>query len=367
MSLDFLYASDDKPGAVIIDLSQIALATAAVAHEPGTKFTVASVRHLILSTLKYNALKFKPHGFDKVIIAVDNAKYGYWRRQEQDYYKRNRAIKRDADKEKDQFDWEGYFEGLGVVIEELKANMPYIVIDVKHAEADDGIAVLSKYLSAAGYKVRIISSDGDFTQLHSIANVDQYSPVQKKFVKVKTSSPEEDCLHKIVKGDKKDCVASTRVRGDFYLTVDTEAERTPPTMAPFIQAMIGKTDDEIQEMYYQDAVKKLKPKKDGLEKGHAYLELLGIAVFEYDEFGQKVQPILEGWDDREAMARLLAELQIKRFKENRVLIDFNYIRDDIQQAIIHEYENYKPAPRGKIYSYFVKSGLSKLLPDIGNF
>lgn len=356
MSLDFMMGEPEK-GAALIDLSQIALATVAVAYDPGEKFTVPKVRQLVLSTLKVNALKFKAEGFTEIIITVDNAKFGYWRRQFQDYYKRNRAIKRDADKEKESFDWEGYFEALNIVIQELKDNMPYHVIDVKFAEADDCIAVLSKYLSSLGYKVRIISSDGDFTQLHTIENVDQYSPIQKKFVKHKTGSPEEDCLTKIIKGDKKDCVASTKVRGDYFLTADTSVERTPPTYEAFIKSCVGKTDDEIYQIYLEDVQNKVRDKKKGLERAKNLLMLQGMSEEAIESFN----------GDVEVMAERIAKIQFHRFTQNRVLIDFNYIRQDIQDAILEAYKTSTPAPRGKIYSYFVKSGLTKLLPDINAF
>ena len=84
MNLDHLF--DDKEGVLLVDLSQIALATVMQTYEPGMKFTVSEVRHMILSTLKHNAFKFKNEGFNKVVICIDNARYGYWRRQEQDYY-----------------------------------------------------------------------------------------------------------------------------------------------------------------------------------------------------------------------------------------------------------------------------------------
>lgn len=353
-TLDHFF-NDNLDGANLIDLSQIALATVMHTYEPGTKFTVEMIRKLILSTIKHNALKFKAEGFKHTVIAIDNAKYGYWRRQEEDYYKRNRAIGREEAIEKESFDWEGYFAALGVVIQELKDYMPYYVIDVRHCEADDVIAVLTKYFSLKGWKVRIISSDGDFTQLHKYDNVTQYSPMQKKFVKVKTSCPAEDCLTKVVKGDRKDCVASIKVRGDFWLTYDSENERTPPTKADFVQSLLGKTDDEIYEILRAEISKKTYHKKTGIEAGIKLLNLQGVDTLN------------EQFDEVEVITDKLAEIQMHRFKRNRVLIDFDYIRDDIAQSILDAYENYKPAPRGKMHSYFIKSGLASLLPDINNF
>ena len=355
---------DDKEGVSLIDLSQIALATASVTVEAGTKFTVPMLRTLILSTLKHNALKFKSEGFNKTVICVDNAKFGYWRRQFADYYKRNRAIAREKEAEKEvSFDWEGFFNALVQVISELKEFMPYTVMDVKFCEADDCIAVITKYCVKNNIKVRIISSDGDFTQLHLLEDVDQYSPVQKKFVKCKTGSPEEDCLVKIIKGDKKDGVASIKVRSDYWLTYDPESERTPSTSSKFITDLVGKSDDEIKEVFLSEIMKKASVKKInketklpvGLEYCINQLSLYGVhdASFVNTEINTLAEKILE--------------IQMNRFIENRVLIDFNYIREDIKESILNEYLNYKPAPRSKMYSYFVKTSQTKLLKEINSF
>lgn len=356
MSLDHFF-EPELPGALLIDLSQIALATVAVACEPGMKFTVPMVRQLVLTTIKHNALKFKADGYEKVIITIDNARYGYWRRQEEDYYKRNRAIARDQAIEAEAFDWEGYFNALSIVIQELKDFMPWIVIDVRHCEADDCIAVLSNYLSSHGFKVRVVSSDGDFTQLHKIENLDQYSPVQKKFVKVKTGSPQEDCLTKVLKGDRKDCVASIKVRGDFWLTYDQDTERTPSTSASFVKSLVGKSDDEVYNAFMAEISKKASNKKVGVENCHKMLKLQGVDVDQSPEL----------YTDTSIMATKIADLWMHRFKRNRVLIDFDYIRDDIRESIIDAYKSYTPAPRGKTYSYFVKNQLTKLMKDLNMF
>lgn len=354
MNLDHLF--DDKEGVLLVDLSQIALATVMQTYEPGMKFTVPEVRHMILSTLKHNAFKFKNEGFNKVVICIDNARYGYWRRQEQDYYKRNRAIAREESAET--FDWDGYFEGLSTTIQELKDYMPYIVLDVKHAEADDCIAVLAKYLTTTGnFKVRIISSDGDFTQLHKLQDVDQYSPMQKKLVKVKTKSPEMDCMVKILKGDRKDCVAAIKVRGDFWLNYEVDVERTPPTATSYIEAMVGKTDEQVYETIHAEVMKKVGHKKHGVTEALKLIKLQGLKSEDFEPF----------IDDNEKLGKFIADAQFIRFKQNRVLIDFDYIRQDMVDAILETYKNYKPAPRGKMYGYFVKSGMSKLLKDINQF
>lgn len=311
MSLDFLTGDqDDKQpdvGVILIDLSQIALATVMATYEDGEELNAVKIRHLVLSTLKYNALKFRKEGYTEVFVCVDNARKGYWRKKFAPYYKGNRAGAREESK----MDWEGYFNGINTVVEEFKKYMPYYIIDVDHAEADDGIGVLTKYFSAIeGYKVMIVSSDGDFTQLQKYKNVRQWSPIQKKFVLPKID-PHMDKIVKIVKGDKKDNVASIKVRGDFH-TTKQPGERSPNIYKAELESLsIMATDEELKEALPAD--------------------------------------------------------QWERYKENRILIDFDYIEENISKNILELYTEYKLPARRNIYSYFVKSGLSKLLNEIDKF
>lgn len=305
-NLNCLFDEDDqvKDGYILIDLSQIALATVMHTFDDKEKITTPMMRHLVLSTLKFNAFKFRKEGYNKIVICVDNAKAGYWRRDKSYYYKKNRSQGR----EESAWDWDGYFEGMRVVIDEFEKNMPYHIMNIDKLEADDHIAVLTKKLTLEGHKVLIVSSDGDFTQLHKYPNVSQWSPMQKKFVKTKTGSPALDCMTKIIKGDKKDNVAAITVRSDFWYT-KVDGERTPPTKSTFVEQCC----------------------------------------------------------DAEDVSTLLTEEQYNRFLENRVLIDFDYIPEEIANQVLDYYESYKVPPRGRIYPYFVKSGLSKLTAKINEF
>lgn len=309
MSLSFLNNEDDleiKKGCTLIDLSQITIATVMATYNEGDKIDTDTMRHLILSTLKFNALKFKKDGYNEIFLCIDNAKKGYWRKTVASYYKGNRSISR----AESDWDWDGIYTGLSKVIEEIQENLPYYVINVDHGEADDGIAVLTEHFSKLNYNIMIVSSDGDFTQLHKFPNVKQWSPIQKKFVKPKID-PYMDKLVKIVKGDKKDNIASIKVRGDFH-TTKQPGERSPNIYQKELDALsLLLTDEEIEKS-------------------------------------------------------LTAE-QFKRFKENRILIDFDYIDENIKQAILKCYTEYKLPKRNKIYSYFVKNGLVKLVNEINNF
>lgn len=306
-NLDFLLPEyeREKEGVALLDFSQIALATALNNFEDKDKITISMMRHLVLTSIKKNVTTFRKQGYTKFIICIDNAKSGYWRRDYAYYYKKNRGKAREESK----WDWEGYFNASHQVTEELIKYMPYITMNIDKIEADDHIAVLTKKLSLEGHPVLIISSDGDFTQLHKYPNVKQWSPMQKKWVKIKSGSAEIDCMTKILKGDKKDNVAAVKVRSDFWFT-KIDGERTPSIKTALVEEIAN---------------------------------------------------------DREKAQTLLTEAEYKRYQENLVLIDFDYIPEEIASSILDYYESYKVPPRGKIYSYFVKSGLSKLTNHMNEF
>lgn len=313
MELNFLLPEEDqeKEGIAIMDFSQIIMAAAFTefgerANYP--KVTTPMLRHLVLNSMRKNIKDFKKQGYTQMIVCVDNSKSGYWRRQHSHYYKKNRSL----DREESKFDWTGLFEALHTIVDELEKYMPYIVMNIDTVEADDHIGVLVQYLSNKGHPVVVISSDGDFSQLHKYPNVRQWSPMQKKWVKTKTGDSLLDCVTKVVKGDKKDNVASIKVRGDFWLT-KVDGERTPSTTAK-------------------------------------ELEALAMAYYDHDK-----------------IKTLLTEEQYKRFLENQILIDMDFIREDIKASIMERYNNYKVPAKSRVYPYFVKSGLSKLTQNVAEF
>ena len=212
MSLDFLLETNKtkpKDGYALLDISQLAIATAVNTFSDASfeKFSLNLMRHLILSTLKSNVVRCRNEGYPNIVICADNTHTeGYWRREIASYYKRNRA----KIKENSKFDFEGFFEYFPQVLQEICDNMPYIVMYIPKLEADDHIGVICKWCAIRNIPVRIVSSDGDFTQLQKYENVTQWSPMQKKLVKPKNGSAHLDLIYKIVKGDKKDGIASIR-------------------------------------------------------------------------------------------------------------------------------------------------------------
>ena len=173
------------------------------------------VRHMILNVIRTYVKKFKATHGPEVVIACDNR--NYWRRDYFPQYKASRKKSRDASGH----DWNSIFECLHKIKEELKEYSPYKVIDVDTAEADDIIAVLAMRQSAHE-KVMILSSDKDFAQLQKFPNVEQFSPILKKFIK--EPLPAMQLKQMIIRGDKGDGIPNIMSPD----TVFTEGGRQKP-------------------------------------------------------------------------------------------------------------------------------------------
>ena len=88
------------------------------------------------------------------------------------------------------------------------------MIDVDGAEADDIIGTLVQKYSA-NEKVMILSSDKDFAQLQRYPNVEQFSPILKKFVK--EPFPLIQLKQLIIRGDKGDGIPNILSSDDIFV------------------------------------------------------------------------------------------------------------------------------------------------------
>jgi hypothetical protein len=181
---------------IIFDFNQVAISSLMEQIGSSKKPVEESlVRHMILNVIRTYVKKFKATHGPEVVIACDNKHY--WRRDIFPQYKASRKKNRDASGH----DWASIFDCLHKIKEELKENSPYKVVDVDTCEADDIIAVLTMKYAAHG-KVMILSSDKDFAQLQKFPNVEQFSPILKKFIKEQL--PAAQLKQMIIRGDKGD-------------------------------------------------------------------------------------------------------------------------------------------------------------------
>ena len=194
---------------IIFDYQQIAISN--LMEQIGSSKTPVDeglVRHMILNTIRTYVKKFKNSHGPEVIIACDNR--NYWRRDYFPHYKAGRKKARAASGH----DWSSIFESLNKIREELKESSPYKVIDVDGAEADDIIGTLVQKYSATE-KIMILSSDKDFAQLQRYPNVEQFSPILKKFIK--EPFPLVQLKQLIIRGDKGDGIPNILSSDDIFV------------------------------------------------------------------------------------------------------------------------------------------------------
>lgn len=182
---------------ILIDVHQLAYATILehLGSTRTTKIDLTTARILILDTIRANVFKFKHTYGPTVVIAIDDD--SYWRKSIFPHYKFHRKKIRDDSP----FDWESIHAALAVLRVEMLNHLPYKVLQVPECEADDIIGTLT-LRHAPHEKIMIVSSDGDFRQLHTHSNVNQYAPAQKKLIVEK--APTCALKEKIIRGDKGD-------------------------------------------------------------------------------------------------------------------------------------------------------------------
>ena len=221
---------------IIFDFNQVAIAN--LMEQIGSSKTAVDeslVRHMILNTIRTYVKKFKVEYGPDVIIACDNKKY--WRREIFPYYKANRKKSRESSGH----DWNSIFECLNKIRDELREHSPYKVIEVDTAEADDIIAVLAMRNSATE-KIMILSSDKDFAQLQKFPNVEQYSPILKKFIKEPLPSAQLKQL--VIRGDKSDGIPNILSKDDVFIE---GVRQKPITEAKIINWMNQKPEEFCTE------------------------------------------------------------------------------------------------------------------------
>jgi len=193
---------------ILIDLNQVCIANILQEIKQIKKIEPLLVKHMILSTLLFYRRKFKDQ-YGDLVICCDSKRS--WRKDIFPFYKANRK----SNRQKDDIDWNGIFEVINSLTDDLVKQFPYAVIQVDQAEADDIIGTLVKNYYR-DQKIMIVSSDKDFLQLQKYFNVNQYSPTQKKLLQSK--DPNDYLREHIMKGDRGDGVPNFLSDDDTFVT-----------------------------------------------------------------------------------------------------------------------------------------------------
>lgn len=292
---------------MIVDFNQTAISNlmAEVGGRNDVEIEVPLLRHMILNSIRGYKQKFG-NKYGELVIACDNQ--NYWRRKEFSYYKAGRKKAR----EDSGFNWKLIFEALTMIREEINDYFPYKVINVDGAEADDIIAVLAEWSQSNDLAnglfdepkpFLVLSGDHDFIQLQKWNNVQQYSPIQKKFVK-SDISPEKYAFEHIIKGDKGDGIPN-----------------------------ILSADDSIVNGVRQKPITQKK-----LDEWFKHPELMPNE----DEFK-------------------------KNYIRNKKLVSFDSIPANIKESIINSYTNQPEKDKSKLLNFFVQNRMKNMMELIEEF
>jgi len=237
----------------------------------------------------------KDNTVNEIIVAVDSK--DSWRKIFYKRYKENRLTNRSKQVE---IDWDTFFYEMDVLRTEISEYLPLKVLKVKKAEADDIIAVLSRYID--NDYIIINSNDRDYLQLCS-DKVKLWNPNKRSFEKC--DDPKRFLLEQCLMGQSKDNIFNVKTSSDWGLTKQTEGKRKP--------GLGPKTAEKII--------------KEGYEK----------------------------W---------LSDNNLnENFKRNKILIDFNCIPKTIQKSIKDKYDEYiLPDPKN-MYYFFEKYGMRGFMDD----
>lgn len=208
---------------ILLDLNQVMISNLMM--QPGITSAGINenlIRHMVLNSIRMYNVKFKEE-YGELVVCADDKKY--WRRDLFPYYKASRKKAR----EESPYDWNLIFETLNRVRDEIRENFPYKVLQIDKTEADDVIGTICtnygvELKNSQSEKILILSSDKDFMQLQKFANVDQYSPIAKKFLK--TSEPVKFLKEHIIKGDRGDGIPNILSSDDTFIT---ESRQKPVT------------------------------------------------------------------------------------------------------------------------------------------
>ena len=283
---------------ILVDMNQISLASVMMHLNITKRDSVESgmVRHMILNSLRmYRERFFKEYG--ELVICYDSKHY--WRRDIFPQYKAGRKKTRDSSSH----DWNDIFEFLNAFKDEMIEFMPYKVLEVYGAEADDIIYTLTHEFESDNGKTLILSGDKDFIQLQRYGNVTQYSPITKKFINGVVWNEYLD--EHILRGDTSDGVPNVLSPDNTFV----DGLRQRPLGKKKIQSWV---EHNIEDVLPSDEVK-------------------------------------------------------RNYQRNKKLIDLTEVPQELFMEITQTWAEAKANPRSKLLNYFIQNRLSDLMDCIGDF
>jgi len=234
--------------AILVDYNQVILASlfASIGNHTDVAADENIIRHMFLNSIRANRKKFTEE-YGEIVICADGK--NTWRREAYPYYKANRKKSRDESG----MDWNALFEIMNTIRDELREYFPYKVIHIDHCEADDIIGtVIHEYgseLNIGSEKFLILSGDKDYIQLQNYANVDQYDPIRKRWIR--NDNPDQYLKEHILKGDTGDGVPNILSADNCLAVGERQKAMTKKRMAMYSEGT-DQMDEETLRRYHRN-------------------------------------------------------------------------------------------------------------------
>lgn len=287
---------------ILVDFNGVAISVLFSQGMNGQAIQENLVRHMILNTLRSYNVKYR-NDYGQMILCCDGG--GVWRKEIYAHYKGCRAKNRKASS----IDWESFFTILNKVRDEIREFVPFKVVQVYGAEADDIIATLVETTQefGQGENVMIVSADHDFIQLQKYSNVSQFSPMTKKVIKDK--NPLRHLREKILRGDSGDGVPNILSDGATFMI---PGGRQKPLSS------------------------------------------------------KKVEEWIASWPDVGGTPNIPPDL-LGNYNRNRMMVDLSCIPDGIKEKILAEYGACKVPHNSRLLSYLIEKRCSMLTGAASEF
>ena len=234
--------------AILVDYNQVILASlfASIGNHTDVAADENIIRHMFLNSVRSTRKKFSQE-YGEIVICCDGK--NTWRKEAYPYYKANRKAGRD----KSGMDWNALFQIMNNVRTEMKEFFPYKVIHIEHCEADDIIGAVindnGSELNIGSEKFLVLSADKDFIQLQKYANVDQYDPIRKRWLR----DDHADIYLKehILKGDTGDGVPNILSPDNCLAVGERQKPMTKKRMAQYSEGTSA-MDEETLRRYHRN-------------------------------------------------------------------------------------------------------------------
>ena len=293
---------------ILVDFNQVMIATIMINLRNSPTIDVDLVRHMVLNTLRSYRVRFG-NKYGEMVLCHDAR--DPWRRDIFPQYKANRAKQKAATLSRvtaapDGTEIDETPTWLHVVngLNQIRDELRE-TFPYKNVwvERAEADDIIATICKHVHEPTIIVSSDKDFQQLQKYPHVTQWSPTKKALLKCK--DPERFLREHIFRGDTSDGVPNFLSADDVFVT---EGKRQ----------------------------KGISTKK------------------------------LETWMDLDP-EDFCTDVQLSNLDRNRQMVDFTYIPTEIADAALEAYAKTPEGARSKIFPYFIKHKLTKLMSSIQEF